>query len=297
MTHEQWDTVVQPKVQGTWNLHHALLDQKLDFFVLFSSLAGLVGQIGQANYASANAVLDAFVQFRHHQGLAASVLDLGPVSQIGYVAGNEKVLNTLQTQSFHSLREQDVIDGLELAIGKSSPNLSKWAAAPCSGTLSYYTSDAQLAMGLRTTQQLSAVHNKVTWKRDPRMGMYRNLEHAGASASAADSSANSSDGGLKSFLAAVEADKHLLTLEDTVSELALHIRTALSNFMIRPAEDMDIAGAMSDLGVDSLVAIELRNWFRRATGLDISVLEITQAGSLVALAQFAAGKMQAKYEL
>lgn len=61
MTFDDWRTASAPKVQGTWNLHNATLKADLDFFLLFRSLSGSVGQPGQANYASANTFLDAFV--------------------------------------------------------------------------------------------------------------------------------------------------------------------------------------------------------------------------------------------
>jgi hypothetical protein len=53
MSFEDWETVIAPKVQSTWNLHTALAKQKLDFFVMFSSFTGVVGQRGQGNYAAA----------------------------------------------------------------------------------------------------------------------------------------------------------------------------------------------------------------------------------------------------
>lgn len=52
MSFQDWQTAVLPKVQGTWNLHHASIGLDLDFFLLFSSWSGLVGQWGQANYAA-----------------------------------------------------------------------------------------------------------------------------------------------------------------------------------------------------------------------------------------------------
>jgi hypothetical protein len=301
MTYEDWTCATQPKVEGTWNLHNALANSSLDFFVLFSSLAGLVGQRGQANYASANTFLDSFVQFRHGQGLAASVLDLGPVLDAGYVSQNSKVMNQLKAFSNHILREQDVIDGLELAIKKSSPPaLGGWEESSLSTAagrpLGAYVSDGQLGLGLRTTQSLSATHNNVAWKHDPRMSQYRNLTAAGndAGMSSGGGQAAADDGGLKSFLSAVESDPQLLQQEDQVPKLAGHIQTTLGGFMIRPAEELDIHGAMSALGVDSLVAIELRNWFRRSMALDVSVLEIVQADSLAGLATVALERMMDK---
>ena len=62
MDADTWAQAVGPKIDGTWNLHRHL-PANLDFFVLFSSMAGLFGYFGQANYASANTFLDAFVQY------------------------------------------------------------------------------------------------------------------------------------------------------------------------------------------------------------------------------------------
>ncbi len=66
MTIEDWNAAVDPKVKGTWNLHHESVSAAadLDFFVLFSSISGIIGQPGQGNYASANTFLDAFAQYR-----------------------------------------------------------------------------------------------------------------------------------------------------------------------------------------------------------------------------------------
>lgn len=300
MTHNDWTTATAPKVDGTWNLHTALTSHRLDFFVLLSSLAGLIGQRGQANYASANTFLDSFVQFRHARGLAASAVDLGPVADVGYVSQNARVMGQLRAFSNHVLRERDVLDGLELAIRSSGPALSRWEGE---GEELSYVSGGQFGLGLRTTQSLAAAHNNVAWKQDPRMSQYRNLAAAAAAAAGGDNAESRSqaagddddgNGGLKAFLAAAESDPAVLGREDRVLELARHIQATLGGFMIRPAEELDVRGAMAALGVDSLVAIELRNWFRRSMALDVSVLEIVQAESLEGLARVASGRMMAK---
>jgi hypothetical protein len=64
MTIDEWNGATPPKVRGTWNLHNETESLNLDFFILFSSLSGIVGRPGQANYARANTFLDAFVKFR-----------------------------------------------------------------------------------------------------------------------------------------------------------------------------------------------------------------------------------------
>ncbi|OAQ71933.1 thiolase-like protein [Pochonia chlamydosporia 170] len=66
---EDWQAATLPKVAGTWNLHNALLDADLDFFILLGSISGAIGHPGQANYASANTFMSSFVQYRHGLGL------------------------------------------------------------------------------------------------------------------------------------------------------------------------------------------------------------------------------------
>jgi hypothetical protein len=69
---------------GTWNLHE-LLPTDLDFFVVLSSIAGIIGSVSQANYAAGNTFQDALVHYRQKKGLAAQSLDLGLMTGIGYV--------------------------------------------------------------------------------------------------------------------------------------------------------------------------------------------------------------------
>ncbi|MEO7360050.1 MAG: SDR family NAD(P)-dependent oxidoreductase, partial [Gemmatimonadaceae bacterium] len=74
----QFETVFAPKVRGSWNLHTALLPDQLDFFVLFSSAAAVMGGAGQANYAAANSFLDQLAQYRRNVGLPALSVNWGP---------------------------------------------------------------------------------------------------------------------------------------------------------------------------------------------------------------------------
>ena len=72
-----------PKVLGAWHLHCETLDRPLDFMVLFSSITALYGNPGQANYAAANAFLDALAHERRSRGLSAVSINWGPVSDVG----------------------------------------------------------------------------------------------------------------------------------------------------------------------------------------------------------------------
>ena len=83
---ERFARVLAPKMEGAWHLHELTKEYKLDFFVLFSSVAGLLGSRGQANHAAANAFLDAFAHYRHAQGLPTLSINWGAWAEIGAAA-------------------------------------------------------------------------------------------------------------------------------------------------------------------------------------------------------------------
>lgn len=82
MTHDQWTTTTKPKVEGTWNLHE-VMPKDLDFFIMFSSIAGIVGNPGQSNYNAGNSYQDAFCHYRRSLGLTACTIDVGGVGGFG----------------------------------------------------------------------------------------------------------------------------------------------------------------------------------------------------------------------
>lgn len=295
MTFEQWQTALLPKVQGTWNLHNALLEQEqpLDFFFLFSSVSGIGGQWGQANYAAGNTFLDAFVQYRHFLGLPASVLDIGAMEDVGYLSQNNSLLDSLKSTAMHTLHEQDLLDSLQLMIDRSAPQEHLTAATTMTSSpwTRAYVNSSQVCIGVRSTLPLSAPNNRVIWKKDPRMAVYRNLESAsGASGGAANSE------GLKQFLRDCQKNPALLDLPDSVAFLAKETGTTLFGFMMRSEEDLDLNVPLGSLGVDSLVSIELRNWFRQKVGAEFTVLEVVNSGSLMLLGEQAAGKLKEKFQ-
>ena len=93
MTHDMWVKSLDPKVKGTWNLHTHLPDS-LDFFIILSSISGIIGNPAQANYAAGNNYEDAIAHYRRARGLASTTLNVGLVSDAAHFAADSTTFET-----------------------------------------------------------------------------------------------------------------------------------------------------------------------------------------------------------
>ncbi|BBU69675.1 type I polyketide synthase [Fluviibacter phosphoraccumulans] len=92
---ERLNTVLAPKIQGAWNLHMLTKELPLEHFVLYSSVTTAIGNPAQANYVAANAALEGLARLRHSQGLPALAIGWGPIADAGYLTRNEAVKDSL----------------------------------------------------------------------------------------------------------------------------------------------------------------------------------------------------------
>lgn len=288
---EAYQKVIRPRVQGTWNIHNALPNEELDFFVLFSSACGMVGYYGQANYAASNTFLDAFAQYRHDHGLPASVMDIGAVNDVGYISRTPAAKDAMLASAGRLITEQDFLDTLQLTIARSSkPPTSSPARPKAQGARGiHFHNPSQVVQALECQLPIMHPENNIIWKRDPRMAIYRNIETVSVQTEATSS-------GLKTFLTEVNADPTLLSQPSAAEFLAGEIRDRVATFLMRreDEEPLDLGLTLSESGVDSLVAIEVRNWWKQSLGVEVSVLELKNGGSMLRLGELAAKRLREK---
>ncbi|KAI1330121.1 putative PKS-like enzyme [Xylariaceae sp. FL0255] len=247
MTYEDYMTVISSKVQGGWNFHRALINTPLDFFVAVSSVAGEVGNRGQAAYAAANCFLDALVQHRLAMGLPASSLDLTAISDSGYLA-----------------------EDLEKAA-----EVTALLGAAISGRLAA-TCNSHTITGMRITPTIQPF-----WTQDAKC---KYLREAAEALVAADTSTATK---VISYNAAIKAAKTLEEAEQVVCDGLVSIFAAA---MMMELEDLDITRSLSHYPLDSLVAIEIRNFITREFEATLQVLELLSSGSIQTLSKVKCAK-------
>ncbi|KAG7403524.1 Highly reducing polyketide synthase FUM1 [Fusarium oxysporum f. sp. raphani] len=275
MSLEDWDTAVKPKVHGTWNLHLAA-PKDLDFFFATGSISGSFGTPGQANYAAGNTYLTALFEHRRALGLPASVLQIGLIEDIGYLAQNPERAEALRAAGGFFLRTRQLLEGLNWALLSSEPQYPEY----------------QLTIGLRSDKSLSDPANRVIWKKDSRAALYHNQEISTDAGAGDDQSLNA----IRLLLASSEEDPAILEDPATVELVTNEIGKRVCMFMLRPVEEMDPTASLTSLGVDSLVTIEIRNWIKRTFGgVEVSTLEILNSGTIEGLARLTLDGLKARF--
>ncbi|KAK6211719.1 polyketide synthase [Colletotrichum tabaci] len=257
MTVDDYNTVVRPKVQGTLNLD-ALFPRDLDFFIMLSSISGVIGNASQAAYAAANTFMDAFASYRHGLGRPAVTIDLGVMLGIGYLAGDPELADAMRRQGFSGTTEPELMALLRSAVsrpqrGQIVTGLGTWKAGSSLGNFS-----GPLFSNFRRLAQ-----------RVPGEGG----EHGGGDSAS----------GLRATLGAA---KDMAGATDAVCAALLK---QVSVFGMVPEETIVASRPMSEYGIDSLVAVEMRNWIFRETDFTVAILELMANQPIQKLAMKIAG--------
>ncbi|HEU4409434.1 MAG TPA: beta-ketoacyl reductase, partial [Polyangiaceae bacterium] len=117
---DEFARVLGPKLGGAALLHQATRGERLDFFVLYSSAAALLGSAGQGNYAAANACLDALAAYRSGEGLAATSVQWGPWAEVGLAAAQANRGERLAARGIGSMGPDEALGALERVVGSGA---------------------------------------------------------------------------------------------------------------------------------------------------------------------------------
>jgi len=246
--------VLAPKMHGAWNLHVLTEDKPLDFFVMYSSAAALLGSPGQAHYAAANAFLDALMYERRRRGLPGLSINWGAFAGVGQAAAQANRGERLASRGIGSMTPaqglqvlERVLLGRAAQVGALQLDLRQW--------LEFYPSAS------------GPFWSELPQDRDPK-----------ASGPVASK--------LRDQLAREAPAKARVLLE---AELAQQMAKVLR---LDPAK-LDRMETFTNLGLDSLMSLELRNRIEAALGLKLSATLLFTYPNLAALAEHLMTKIAA----
>ncbi|PTB67225.1 hypothetical protein BBK36DRAFT_1158066 [Trichoderma citrinoviride] len=263
MTLDDYKYTIQSKVSGAWNLHNQFnLPGDLDFFVLFSSINGILGYASQAAYSAAGAYEDALAHWRvKQQGLPAVSIDLSLVDGVGYVAeasAAEAMRKSLIKAGRRVINEEQVLASLELAI--VSPYDPQFILGGInSGPGPHWDVDGDLGRDMR----LLALKYRQSAASDEQDGEDDKAGSGGDSLSAKIASASSRD--------------------EAIAVVGSAVAAMLADMFLVSVEEVDLNDSPSQQGIDSLVAVEVRNMLFSQAGAELSIFNIMQSPSLAQL--------------
>ncbi|HEY3393633.1 MAG TPA: SDR family NAD(P)-dependent oxidoreductase, partial [Lacipirellulaceae bacterium] len=249
MSLEQLDRAMRPKVRGAWNLHVASQDWPLDFFVLFSSVASILGSPGQANYAAGNAYLDALAHARRAQGLPATSINWGPWAGAGMAVEAGRA-DAVQSRGMRLLEPEYALELLGKIVRSRQPHVVAVDAA-WDDLLRLYGSRRPVLL-----QEIAA-----------------ESQHGDGQTTAGrvDQSFRNE------LLAADDATRQSMVCEYIRAELARIIG-------IEPA-NLEIDQPLSTFGLDSLLALELKNNLEGRLDFTLPMAKLMEGPSIASLAE------------
>ncbi|KAL8697282.1 MAG: hypothetical protein Q9201_007201 [Fulgogasparrea decipioides] len=249
---EDWTLNIAPRVKGAWNLHECL--SALNFFVILASTSGISGITGQTAYAASNTFLDAFSAYRQSLGLPACTIDVGIVESVGYVAENIDQRTEIHRAGHDTLSEAELLAVIKAAIlNPTSPEyqqiITGYKLKP-ERPLPFWASHPKFAHVLHALQSQYSTRSETSKGRVSVRDLLK-------SASSFDSAA------------------------DIIVTALLHKLTSL---LALPVEDIDPKKPVVAYGLDSLVAVEFRNWINVELEANLPLMELMNSPSIEQLA-------------
>jgi len=251
LNRDRMTSVIRSKAFGAWLLHQASRDMELDCFVMFSSVSSIFGNPAQGNYAAANAFLDSLAHHRHALGLPALTINWGVLGGEGYVARNVRVAEFLAKQGISELSPGEVVSIVESSLRAGSP-------------------------------QVAAIRvDWAKWKTFFR-GMHGNplLERIFAAVEGHESSGASSD-----WRNRIES----ATPEEKETVIAQAVREVVGSVLRVKPDTLRDDQPLTDLGLDSLMAVEIENSLEVTVGVALPPTSLMRARTIGQIAGLIAG--------
>lgn len=224
--------ILNPKVKGAWNLHLLTQHKSLDCFIMFSSASTLIGLSGQGSYVAANAFLDTLAHSRRRMGLPGMSVNWGVMKDVGMVANKSELEKYAKAEGFEPVSMKDAMEVFN-AIYDSEHTQIGIVKIHAETMANYYSelSRAPYFKGL-LVQENRATQHEVSF--------------------------------LERLVAAESAEARIVLLENLVAQWVAKITKTSSS---------RIKGTMTfkGLGIDSLMAIQLRNLLEKSLNLKLSV--------------------------
>lgn len=261
-TFESWHANLRPKVQGSWNLHKQL-PTDMDFFVMLSSIVGLIGHRSQAGYAAGNTYQDALAHHRRAQGLPAVSIDLGAMADVGTITEGT-------TAASFSASE---------AAWMNEAGFHLIAAMCISGAIYRRPMPPpQVCTGMPTGGMLRAGrHIEPTHFERP---FFAVLKHLGVSSVTTEISTTSTDKA-KDLVDELGLAR---SIEDAHLRVSDILRFRLAKDLGLVPEAVDLHKPLHQYDIDSLKAVDLKSWFGKVLKADVSTFDVLNADSISALA-------------
>ena len=274
MTLDDWQTSVHAKVQGSWNIHYASLQtqkEPLDFFTMLSSTSGIVGNKGQANYAAANTFLDALASYRLGQGLRANTVDLGLIEDVGYVAEQETGLESrFDKRQWTPINESMLRKILAYSVFQQDSSRPLNAAS---------ASQTITGIGFPLPKNSNG-----GLEDEPRFSFLFSSRAGGSKVN------DGSSGGADDLVEQAVKEFNILNKTagaDAGALLNACVAATSAQFVriLRLEAEPEPGRPLTAYGLDSLSAVELRNWIRVKLAAELTTLDITNTPSLVVLCE------------
>ncbi|KKK21517.1 hypothetical protein AOCH_006732, partial [Aspergillus ochraceoroseus] len=274
MSTDKMQQVLAPKIDGSNHLDRVFYKDDLDFFVFFSSASCVVGNLGQSNYAAANGYINSLARQRRRRGVAASTFDIGQVAGIGYIeTAGQAVMDQLASLGLRPLSETDLRQAFAETIRAGRP-----AADDVNSTS---IPDAVLTTGIRHFSEDEDI--KGPW--------FANAFFSHCVIDSKTQEVDSQDQDKKSNIPAARQLMKATSREQALDILQECLAAKLRVILQLSSQSIDYDAPLVDLGIDSLVAVEVRSWFLKEVKVDIPVLKVVGGASLAELCQRAMEKI------